>query len=227
MTTLKNTNVDVIVTVKHHSTRVVDKNTREFFSGKSLLDIKLQQLLKVVDPQQIILLCDSEYFVNYSKKYGVRLVCEQEHAPGAPLTDAILKCTQSEDIIRACVTTPFLDDKVLLSMWQRYVENKHQYDSCVSVEKIQCHLLSQHGHRLNYGLGFDYLMSQELEPIYSIKFGLFIMNRSIASRVHYFVGNRPLLYECNTLQSFDINYPDEFKQAQQLLHIPEFRVCVE
>jgi len=227
MKNLKDQKVDVIVTVKHNSSRTANKNTREFFSGKSLLDIKLEQLLKILNNEQIILLANHEDLIEYANKYSVRFVHNQSDEPGAALSDAILVHTSSDDIIRACVTTPFLDERVLLDMWVRYTKDKDRHDSCVSVEKIQSHLLSEHGKRLNYGLGFDYLMSQELEPMYSIKSGFFIFNRAIASRIHYFIGNHPLLYECGLLESLDINYPDEFLQAQYLLNIPEFRARVE
>lgn len=228
MDTLKNQdNVEVIVTVKYNSERASYKNIKTFYAEKSLVDIKLVQLLKIFNNNQITILGNDNIFAKYADQYQVTFSKIKDSNSIEDMVDAILASTKTENIIRACVTTPFLNEEIVLSMWRIYQNQKQKYDSCVCVEKIQTHMLSQHGNRLNYGLGLDYLMSQEIEPVFCVKSGVFIFNRKTAQRLHYFIGNRPYLYECSALQSIDINHESDFTQAQLLLNVPELRKCIE
>ncbi len=228
MDTLKNQlNLEVVITVKYNSERASYKNIKTFHAGKSLLDIKLIQLLKIFNNNQITILGNSTLFAKYADQYQVTFSKIKDSNSIEDMIDSILASTKSDNIIRACVTTPFLNEKTILNMWEIYLNHKDQYDSCVCVEKIQTHMLSQHGNRLNYGLGLDYLMSQEIEPVFCVKSGIFIFNRKTSQRLHYFIGNRPYLYECSALQSIDINNEEDFTQAQLLLSVPELKKCIE
>lgn len=220
--------VDVVITVKHDSTRAPNKNIKAFYKDKSLLDIKLMQLLRIFKQHQITIIGNHSIFDRYANQYGVRYNELPEATKSIEhMMKAVLESTKQNHLIRACVTTPFLDHTVLLQMWEHYQKHQKEYDSCCAVEKIQTHMLGYTGNRLNYGLGIEYLMSQEIEPIYCVKSGIFIFNRETAKRLRYFIGNKPFLYECQTLQSMDINDNEDFNQAQILTQIPSFQKYID
>lgn len=220
---IEDIDINVVISVKAFSERCHNKNLKLFYRDKSLLEIKILQMSNVISKDKIYVFSDSEQAAKIAAQHGVHF------APYAP-TDSwsesfysIVKQVRSKYVLRACVTTPFIGSDIVRDMILSFMQNKNDYDSIVAVEKIQSHLLSAAGAPINYLTGKEHKGSQDLEPIYSVKAGVFMLATETAKHYQYHFGKKPMLYEVPQQNAIDINSVDDWKMAQLLLSSDEIK----
>ena len=70
--------MNVIVPAKADSSRCLNKNFRPFHKNKSLLDIKIEQLLDAFEPGDIFISSDAEEAKVAAQRYGVEFVLRDD-----------------------------------------------------------------------------------------------------------------------------------------------------
>ena len=137
-----------------------------------------------------------------------------------------LDLTQKTYFMRCCVTTPFIGSATIAHISERFFEVADRFDSCLTVELLQKHLLTRKGNRFNYGIGKDYLRSQNLETMYLSVSGVSIIKYDTAQKYNDFVCPAPYLYTVNHLEAIDINSSDDWENAQQMCQIDSLRKII-
>ena len=93
------------------------------------------------------------------------------------------------------------------------------FDSLMSVNKIQ-NFLWKNGRPINYDYKKNkWPRTQDLEPIFEINSAIFIANKDIYENLGNRIGNNPFLFENSKMQSFDIDWEEDFVLAQKLYRI--------
>jgi len=210
----------IIIPAKQNSTRVPNKNWRTFYQGKSLVEIKIEQLLSVFKKEDICLSCDEKSKKAITDNYGIQFllrnpVLANDSTAWSDVVTGIvaeISCSDEEDILWAEVTSPLFNEYVkLLETWEK---NKHNYDSLLTVNEIREFLLDAKGRAVNFNYGRWHCPSQELEPLYTMD-STFIMSKRNILYFNYPVGRTPYLYQIQG-KSIEIDTIPEFELAQKL-----------
>ena len=209
-------NLKVAIPLKTNSERVPNKNLRPFIDGKSLFDLKAEQLLKVFDPKDIWVSSENEIVEKLCARYGFNF-----HLRDIALTKSTAKENQivstivnaipgKPDIMWCQVTQPLFDDfKGLLDVYNN-LDEKH--DSICVVKKQRHHLLDEKGNPVNFNFGYWHKISQDLPKLYEVAWAAFIMKREMLEQAWYQIGRNPYLYETK-LPLVDIDEIQDFEVA--------------
>ena len=128
-----------------------------------------------------------------------------------------LKHSTSEHLLWTHVTSPFLDATVYNSALDAY-ENAlaDGHDSLMSVTRLQSFIWSRKG-AVNYDPEeLRWPRSQDLEPLFEINSGIFLVPVDIAKARVDRIGTNPKLLELDKYPSIDIDWPEDFAFAESV-----------
>ena len=216
----------IIIPLQTCSTRVRNKNLRNFIGKKSLFDIKAEQILKVFDPNKVFVSSELLSAKKQVKKYGFNFLLRDKKYTGnkikqPDLIGHILKDIpdSKEDIGWVQVTTPLFDDfKDCLSTWTKEQKN---HDSLLVVREVK-HIISDNNIPVNFNFGYWHKVSQDISKLYEVAWSFFIIKRQVFNECKYHIGYNPYKYISNFL-NVDIDTEEDFKKAQEAyskLHAP-------
>lgn len=224
---MKNNSVSVFLPVRKGSQRVTNKNTRKFvhFNG-GLLDLKLNQLIKVNSISEIILSTNDEASLKIGKAFNhiskkIRIIERPDNLAlsSTNLTDLVKYvptiCT-SEHILWTHVTSPFVDEIEYNHAIEHYFKALSLgYDSLMSVEKFNNFLWSKKNNDIiNRVTEQRWPQTQDLEELYEINSAIFLASRKIYCDNLDRIGVKPELFIQDSIKSFDIDWEDDFTLAE-------------
>lgn len=209
------------------SERVKDKNTRPFAHiNGGLIENKLQQLTASKRIDEIILSTNDEICINIASKYisdrRLRIIPRPESLclSSTNLQDLIRyvpTITEAEHILWGHVTTPICGAEVYDRAIDVYFSMlKKGYDSLVSVVELKNFLLNKQGKLINNTTPLLWPRTQDLFPLYEINHAMFIASKEIYVTTGNRIGKNPFLYLMNKLQSFDIDWEEDFAIAEMI-----------
>lgn len=203
----------IVIPAKSHSVRVEDKNWREFYQGKSLVDIKLFQLLEVFRPEDIYVSCDDETKREGVEAYGVNFLLRDRRlsADSAHWSDVVTGIIESvpgdmeEEIGWVQLPCPLFgaeDFRAALARWRCLP--KDLYDCLITVELFKDFAVDGRGRPLNFQCGRWHSVSQDLPRWYLVQRQFHVMKKETYLRCNYDIGIKPYLYEVSS-PSVDID----------------------
>lgn len=208
-------NLKVVIPLKTNSERVKNKNLRPFVNGKSLFDIKAQQLLKVFDPEDVYVSSENPEVEKIVKKYGFifslrDVALTKRNAKENQIVSAIVNDIPGKPDIMWCqVTQPLFNE--FQELFDVYKNLDSKYDSIAVVKRISHHILDERANPVNFNFGYWHQISQDLPKLYEVAWAAFIMRREMLEQTWYQIGRTPYLYETvkplvdiNTMQEFEV-----------------------
>jgi CMP-N-acetylneuraminic acid synthetase len=205
------------------SRRLPLKNIKPFFRGLSLLDIKLRQLMVLFPPDRIIVASDDRKIRELLKDKDVGCTVFPSGYSGRAddlleFYSVMLKSIKNDYIMSCYLTTPFLNQNVIVKMLKVYVSSAASVDSIVAVGRVQAKLFDAGARPVNFGLGVDYRGSDGVPPLFSWIRGLSILRTDVARKTGMDVGERPYLYEVDRIQAVDIDTQEDWDLASRIAH---------
>ncbi|MDA9269670.1 acylneuraminate cytidylyltransferase family protein [Amylibacter sp.] len=212
------------------SERVPQKNIKKFANHElGLIDIKLTQLQGVSSIEKILVSSDDpEVLERASVKRYTKVILDSRPrhlALSSTSTDELISyvpsITQSPHILWTHVTSPFIDSAVYEDAIFKYFEalDSDEYDSLMSVTKHQNFFWDKNG-PYNYDpLSEKWPRTQTIEPIYEINSGFFIGQRRSYVEINDRIGKKPLLFPVDGTCALDIDWPEDFKLAEEIWRI--------
>jgi len=203
-----NEQVTAVVPVKGQSERVKNKNLR-LLHGESLLARKIRILKNCSRVQRIVINSDSDEMLAVGKDFGVEAVKRAPYfALGTtPMNDVIhhvMENSPDGHIYWAQVTSPLLTPETIDGAIAEYFAKLTQgYDSLASVQKLLIYLWKDEK-PINYTLD-RHPNSQSLDPYFCMTFGILLIEKQLALRRRYYMGERPYLFQVNPLEATDID----------------------
>jgi len=207
--------MQILIGARTNSTRIPDKNFREFSGGLSLFDLKARQLVSEgIDPATVWVSCEDDSKRGTVEEYGFRFL----------LRDPFLTTREGErDLLRALTATvPVGDEIALVSVtdpffsefapafrtWERV---KARHDSLMVVRPCTDQILTSEGSPVN----FDYFgqPTQSLKGLVTISMCLLIAHRSTVERCGHYIGRNPHLFITRD-PGLDIDTMDDFRLAR-------------
>jgi len=215
-------NLAALVPMRHHSQRVPGKNYR-LLAGKPLFHHIIETLLAVPEIAEILVDTDSGPVMDGLRQYfpQVTMINRPEglRADHVPMNDILIHDTaqvQADFYLQTHSTNPLLKPQTISRAIQSLLTNYPSYDSLFSVTRLQTRLYFQDGRAINHDPTF-LIQTQDLPPIYEENSCLYIFTRANLLKRHHRIGEKPLMFEMDAGEAWDIDEELDFTITDFLL----------
>lgn len=208
------------------SERIPNKNTRPFSAdGKSLLEIKLAQLLEVEAISKVVLSSDDHEVFRQAQAFSSPKLIAVERPPYLANSQTEISAlaryagslVETTHVLWTHVTSPLFGAADYSEAIERFgAAWVHGADSMISVRKHQGFFLKYSGNGRYLEAPKAWPRTQDVEPIFEVDSAVFICERRIMADFGLRAGERPIAFESNLWQTMDVDWPEDFEFAQKL-----------
>lgn len=223
------------VPMRHESERVPGKNYRDL-AGKPLYCHIVETLLACREIDEVVIDTDSRTILNdAAKRYpAVRLLERPNHLCGGhtPMNEVLLndvRRIEADYYLQTHSTNPLLSSETISRAIQAFLNSgKHDCravkgysgsrkpDSLFGVTRWQTRLYWADGRAINHNPN-ELLRTQDLPPVYEENSNLYLFTRDVLERRGHRIGERPLMYEIDAEEAWDIDEETDFRIAEFLM----------
>lgn len=221
--------VSFFLPIRKGSQRVKNKNTRQFAGIEGgLVRLKLEQLLKSKKVDQIILSTNDEISISIAKKLDpsegkIKVIQRPEElcldsTPLSELIKYVPTIIEEGHILWGHATTPFATAEVYDQVVNQYFKKIEEgYDSLISTMELQNFILNSEAKIINYEHAEGkWPRTQDLPILYEVNHAVFMASRDIYLNKLDRIGSKPYLYTQNKIESFDIDWEEDFLIAEAI-----------
>jgi len=206
-----------IVPVRKGSQRVKNKNIRKF-SNTTLLEIKLKNLKKISDIDEILVSSDSKEMLKIAKKLNVSTHVREKYYASSKATNSeffknLAENISSDYVLYSPVTTPLISQKTIKKCINLLKKNSN-YKSVVTVKFLKHHMWLNNK-PLNYKVSKS-PSSQDLPNIMAVTYGCCIVKRKDMLKFRNVVTDKNRFVILDELEATDIDSKIDFKVAEYL-----------
>jgi CMP-N-acetylneuraminic acid synthetase len=216
------TKLAVLIPMRHHSQRVPGKNYRPL-AGKPLFHHVIETLFAVPEIGEVVVDTDSEPVVEGLQHFfpDVKVIRRPEHllADDVPMNDILLHDTsqvQADFFLQTHSTNPLLKAGTVSRAIQAFLSSYPAHDSLFSVTRLQTRLYSQDGMAINHNPR-ELIQTQDLPPVYEENSCLYIFTRDNLLKHHHRIGDRPMMFDIDADEAWDIDEELDFAICDFLL----------
>lgn len=210
-----------LVPMRHHSARVPGKNYR-LFAERPLYHHIVSSLLACPMVAEVVIDTDSPVIMEDAAKHfpQVRLIERPEHlrADTIPTNEVLLydvRQMEAEFYLQTHSTNPLLRTETITRAIEGFLSNYPIYDSLFSVTRLHTRLWDELGRPINHNPAI-LLRTQDLPPVYEENSNLYIFTCATLEARCNRLGERPLMFEIDPLEAYDINDELDFRIAEFL-----------
>jgi CMP-N-acetylneuraminic acid synthetase len=215
-------NIVALVPMRHHSQRVPGKNFRPL-GGRPLFHHILETLLAAPEVNRVVVDTDSDPIVEGVRQYfpqvGIIERPERLRAVDVPMNDILIYDTeqvQADFYLQSHSTNPLLRTETISRAITGFLGAYPDHDSLFSVTRLQTRLYDQHGRAINHDPGV-LIQTQDLPPVYEENSCLYLFTRENLLRRHHRIGEKPLMFEIDAEEAWDIDEELDFAITDFLL----------
>ena len=219
---MQNIKLAALVPMRHHSQRVPGKNYRPL-AGKPLFHHIIETLLAVPEIEQIVVDTDSGLLMDdLSQQFPqVKIIKRPENlrADDIPMNDILINDTdqvQADFYLQTHSTNPLLKPETVSRALKSFFADYPAHDSLFSVTRLQTRLYDQHGRAINHDPAI-LIQTQDLPPIFEENSCLYVFSRENLIKWHHRIGERPMMFEMDTDEAWDIDEELDFEICDFLL----------
>lgn len=212
----------VIIPAKSTSTRVPNKNWRDFYRGKSLVDINILAILNAgIAPDHIHVSSDSlDHLETVQARYGViglprdESLCHNDTSIGDFIRCISSQVTGHDDIAWSQVCDPLFNEHAeVFKHWETV--KALGYDSLSVVHPVRQYMMTNDMRPIGWGFGQGHVQSQKLTTLYQFPFTLSVLTRDCIKICGYHIGANPRWFVSSS-RSIDIDTESDFEVARIL-----------
>lgn len=216
----------VVVPARRGSSRIAEKCLLPFGDHDTLIEWKLSQLVKVIDPARIYLSSEDPMFLDMADRFGVsrhhrdpRLAIDHI-APFRDVITGIVREIPHRHIAWATVVCPLMSPQEYCNAFAAYRAQvlDGPKDSLLAVNPAKDYYWSQTG-ALNYEATRNHTISQELPEWFKVTNSLYMAPRSQILEREYFLGDNPVLQSLSKLAGVDIDFIEDYEIARALYSV--------
>ena len=217
MSTVK---IAAFVPMRHTSDRVPGKNYRHF-AGRLLYHHVIQTLINCPRIAQVCIDTDSPTILEDARKHfpTVKLLRRPEHLRSGmtPMNKVLLNSVsqiEADIYLQTHSTNPLLRTETISKAIDLFL-NSPRCDSLFGVTRLQTRLYDAAGKAINHDPNM-LLRTQDLPPVYKENSNLYIFKRDVFLERKNRIGYKPLLFEIDRKQAWDIDEEVDFQIAELL-----------
>lgn len=214
--------IAALVPMRHHSQRVPGKNFRPL-AGKPLFHHIINTLLACREVNQVVVDTDSQTVIDGLQEFfpTVTILERPEHLCGdrVSMNEILLYDTsqvEADYYLQTHTTNPLLRTETVSRAIQAFLANLPEYDSLFSVTRRQVRMWDQLGRAINHNPAI-LMQTQDLPPIYEENSCIYIFTRTTLFNRLNRLGERPLMFEMDAAQAWDIDEELDFSIAEFLM----------
>jgi CMP-N-acetylneuraminic acid synthetase len=204
-----------LVPMRHHSQRVPGKNYRSL-AGKPLYQHIIETLLSVPEISTTVVDTDSDPVMKGLQRDFPQVVIlprpQNLRSDTISMNEILLYDTsrvKADFYLQTHSTNPLLCPETITKAVQTFLADYPKHDSLFSVTRLHTRLYDQHGHALNHDPKI-LLQTQDLPPVYEENSCIYIFTRENLERRSNRLGERPLMFEINADEAWDIDEELDF-----------------
>jgi CMP-N-acetylneuraminic acid synthetase len=208
--------------MRHHSQRVQGKNYRAL-AGKPLFHHIVETLMAVPEIAEIVVDTDSDPVIEGLRQHfpQVKIIERPGHlrADDVPMNDILIHDTgevQADFYLQTHSTNPLLKPETIARAIQLLIASYPNYDSLFSVTRLQTRLYFQDGRAINHDPTV-LIQTQDLPPVYEENSCLYIFRRDNLIKRHHRIGQKPVMFEMEAEEAWDIDEELDFSITDFLL----------
>ena len=212
-----------LVPMRHESERVPGKNYRPF-AGEPLYHHIVGTLLACPHIAEVVINTDSQVIIDDARQRfpRVRLIERPERLRGGhiPMNDILLHdvtLVQADYYLQTHSTNPLLRVETVTRAIELFLQEYPRHDSLFSVTRIQTRLWDAQARAVNHDPAV-LLRTQDLPPIFEENSNLYIFGWDTLERRGNRLGEHPLMFEMDQLETWDIDDQTDFEIAETLFH---------
>ena len=216
-----NKKIVAFVPMRHYSERVPGKNYRSF-SGRPLFHYIVEALLKSPLIDSVVIDTDSPVIKkDASDSFPSVIVLDRPERlrdPSIPMNDVLLHDVSSIDAdfyLQTHSTNPLLRSDTITHAIETFLKKYPSYDSPYSVTRMQKRTWDKHTRPVNHNPAI-LLRTQDLPPFYEENSCIYLFSREILEKKHNRIGERPLMFEMDRIEAYDIDEESDFIIAEAL-----------
>jgi N-acylneuraminate cytidylyltransferase len=212
--------IAAVVPVRKNSERLKNKNFLKFYKGKSLLEIKIQQLKKIKYIDRIVVSSDSKIAEKIAKKNGVFFHKREKFfasskCSGSDFFENLAQSIECDYLGYFPCTSPIIKKDTYLNFLKNFLKNRKSFDSFNSVTVLK-KFLWKGKKTINYKIS-NAPNSQNLpDDFYTITFGLNIISRKKMIKYKNIVGKKPQFFLISKIESSDIDDAVDFDMIKSI-----------
>ena len=209
-----------VVPVRKNSQRLKNKNFIPFFKGKSLLEIKIQQLKKIKYIDKIVISSDTQIAAKIAKKNGVFFHNREKYfasskCSGSKFFENLVNSIECDYLGYFPCTSPIIKKETYYNFFKDFLKNRKLYDSFNSVSNVK-KFLWKGKKAINYKTS-KAPNSQDLPNNFcTLTFGLNIISRKKMIKLKNIVGKNPKFFYLNKIECFDIDDKIDFEVVKSI-----------
>jgi CMP-N-acetylneuraminic acid synthetase len=207
--------------MRHASERVRGKNYRPF-AGRPLYQHIVERLAACAAIDEVVIDTDSPVILDEAARLFpyLRLVERPAHLRDAdtPMNDVLLHTTEvieADVFLQTHSTNPLLRTETIERGVKRFLASRGMYDSLFAVTRVQTRLWDQLGRAVNHNPTI-LLRTQDLPPVFEENSCMYVFTRDVLERRHNRIGERPILFEIERHEAWDIDEELDFEIAEFL-----------
>ena len=216
------TRIVALVPMRHHSQRVAGKNYRPL-AGKPLYQHIITTLLKCPEIDEIVVDTDSAPVTDGLRQNfpQVHILDRPEHlrADAIAMNEILIHDTsqvEADFYLQTHSTNPLLSPKTISRAIQTLLDNYPAYDSLFSVTRVQTRLWDQLGRPINHNPA-TLIQTQDLPPVFEENSCIYIFTRENLLARRNRLGERPMMFEIDASEAWDIDENLDFLLAEYLI----------
>lgn len=222
----------VIIPVREGSTRIPKKVLQHFSGEHNMLEWKLNQLLEVISPNNILVSSNSKNIENIAKKMGTLYhqrsdyLSEGHDATFSEVITGIVKDIKTKHFAWVTVVVPLMTPEEYKKAFEIYFEKvikSNNYDSLFSANVLKDYLWDENK-PINYRANKYHTISQDLPKIYRVTNGLYMRDRESTLNEGYFLGKKPYKFVVDKISAIDIDEYEDLVIAKSLANVYEDRL---
>jgi CMP-N-acetylneuraminic acid synthetase len=220
------TKIAALVPMRHHSQRVPGKNYRPL-GGKPLYRHIVETLLACPEIARVVVDTDSEPVIQgLCADFPQVLVLERpehlrlDHTSMNEILAHDTSQVEADFYLQTHSTNPLLEPETISRAVQTFLAEYPAYDSLFSVTRIQTRLWDQLGRAINHNPAV-LIQTQNLPPVYEENSCLYIFTRENLLKRRNRLGERPLMFEIEAAEAWDIDEELDFAIVDFLMSRPK------
>lgn len=204
-----------IIGVRKGSTRVKNKNIKKF-SSSTLLEIKIKQLKRIKDIDEIIVSSDCVKMLKIADNLGVSSHRRESYyastkATNSELFENMASFIDSDYIMYAPVTSPLIKDTSIKNCID-FLKKNSKFKSIATTRLLKEHMWLNNK-PFNYSLS-NAPSSQNLPDVMSITFGCCILKKKDMLKFKNVITNKTKFFVLDEIESMDIDTKLDFQFAE-------------
>lgn len=183
------------------------------FGDTTLLEWKISQCKKCIDPSNIYILTSSNMIRDIAQKENIQIIKRDDSDDYKTVIMKSLGKINTENIMVCNVTTPFMNPSDYKIMIKQFL-TRDKEDSLVAIVKKQEYSFLERK-KINFVTNFT--PREKLNPVALVNNGIYLFTKDSLVKTGSMIGDNPLFYELDDFSSIEIKDILTYQMSNNLI----------